>query len=344
MDGLSLMGRSAATARFLIEEPVHTVRIGQTHNEVLFGMGAVRLRFFPPTGGAMGSARPVLISMPLINTWPVFDLQPGHSVLERLTDAGIPVYLVDWGHPGPEDATRPLSYYVDAVLERCFDRARRHAARVYRTAAIDAIGYCVGGTVLAMHLARHPEQAERVALVASPIDFAHGGRLARWAHPDRFPLDRIVDGMGNFPADGMQLAFQCLDPTKQTSKWWGLWSRIDEPGFPDLWAAMEQWSADSVDFPGEAYRAFVRACYFDNALMRGGWSLEDRPVDLSAGRAPAMVISASRDHIAPVASCTALADVWGGPVTTTTIRGGHVGICVGSALPDTLIAWCRPTA
>jgi putative long chain acyl-CoA synthase len=79
--------------------------------------------------------------------------------------------------------------------------------------------------------------------------------------------------------------------------------------------------------------------HFENALVTGGWILGTRPVDLKQVSIPALVISASTDHIAPPAACGGLEAAWGGPCDLKTLRGGHVGICVGKTLPATLIEW-----
>jgi len=343
METPSLLGRTVQMARFLADDPVLTAKTGQSPHDVVFRMGKVALRYFPPANGEMKSPRPVVISMPLINTWTIFDLLPGRSVVEKLTAAGIPVYIVDWGRPAPEDSERPLSYYVDEVLTRCFDRARRHARKTFApeadTIGLDAIGYCVGGTFLSIHLSRNPGQVERAAFVATPIDFHASERLVRWANPETFPLDTLIDSVGNYPADLMRTAFAWLKPMGQTAKWWGLWDRIDVEGFPELWSALEQWNGDNVEFPGETYREYVRQCYFNNALMEGGWTLGTKPVDLSKGTCPTLVIGATRDHIAPPAACGGLEKVWGGDCEVRTIRGGHVGICVGKTLPAQLTEW-----
>jgi polyhydroxyalkanoate synthase len=326
--------RTAETARFLATDPVARARSGATPHAVIHRDNKARLRFFAP---AEARHAPLFVSMPLINTWTVFDLVPGRSVIAALVGAGVPVYLLDWGTPGPEDAARPLADYVDTLIGRALDRARRHAA----VQQMDVLGYCVGGTFLAVHLARHPGVARRAAFLATPIDFHASGRLARWADPATFPLDAVIDGFGNFPSALMRTSFRWLRPAGQSAKWVGLWERIEDPGFRELWAAMEKWNEDAVDFPGEAYREYVRRCYFDNALVRGGWSLAGRPVDLAEAGIPALSIAASEDHIVPPPAAHALASVWGGPVETKTVRGGHVGVCIGRALPDTLLDWVR---
>lgn len=327
-----MIAQSLAAARWLATDPVAKARVGRSPHVVLHRNGKACLRHFAP---AEARHRPVFVVMPLINTWTIFDLLPGKSVVEHLVDAGVPVYLLDWGRPGPEDADVPLARYVDGTLGHLLDRARRHAG-----GSLDAVGYCVGGTFLAVHLARHPQApVERLALVNTPIDFHRSGRLAVWARPETFPLDDIVDHLGNFPAALMRDSFRWLKPQSQSGKWWGLVERFDQPGFPEVWAALERWNEDNVDFPGEAYREYVRGCYFNNALVRGGWRLGGRPVDLARGRQPALVLASSEDHIVPPPAACALDGLWGGPVRSRTLRGGHVGVCIGKALPNALLEW-----
>ncbi len=337
---MDLVGRTLETAKYLAKDPVAAVRTGQTPHDVVFRQNKAALRFFRPT---TATAAPVFISMPLINTWSIWDLLPGRSTIAALVAAGVPVYVLDWGRPGAEDARIPLAEYVDGLLGRMLDRAKRHARSAgYDAESMDAIGYCVGGTFLAVHLARHGG-VRRVAFVCTPIDFHASGRLAVWARPDTFPLDAIADA-GNFPAERMRSSFQWLKPIGSTRKWVSLWERIDAPGFPELWAALEQWNTDNVDVPAEAYREYVRRCYFDNALMTGGWSLGSTAVDLGKATIPAVTIAATEDHIVPPEAAFGLAKVWGAPVECRTIRGGHVGIGVAKALPDALLGWIRERA
>jgi polyhydroxyalkanoate synthase len=326
------------TARFLATEPTKAARVGQSPHRIVARDNKASLRYFAPaTGPGVPRHPPLFVSMPLINTWTIFDLLPGRSVVEKLVADGVPVYILDWGRPGPEDRDTPLAVYVDRLLGRMIDRACRHAG----VATIDALGYCVGGTFLAMHLARGEPKVRRVAFLCTPIDFHVSGRLATWARPENFPLDAIVDGFGNFPRELMRESFAWLRPAGMVSKWRALHDRIDDPDFRTLWAALEHWNADGVDFPGEAYRAYVRGCYFDNALVRGGWMLDGRPVDLSKATQPAFVLVAAEDHIVSPPAAFALADVWGAPVQTATLRGGHVAVCVTAALPQAILTWIR---
>lgn len=334
-----MLQRTLDTARFLQTDPVRTIRVGVTPHTVVFRQGPAALRHFPVPAGTPVSHPPVFVSMPLINTWTVWDLLPGKSVVQGLVEGGVPVYVLDWGRPGDEDAARTLSEYIDGLLHRMVDRAARDAAARYGARQLDAIGYCVGGTFLSVYISRNPDRFRQAAFVCTPIDFHRSGRLATWANPDTFPLDALVAGPRNFPAWRMSDSFTWLRVSGSSRKWMSLWERIDDPGFPELWAAFEHWNTDGVDFPGTAYREYVRRCYFENALIEGGWVLGATPVDLRNARIPALVIAADGDHVATPESCGGLERVWGGPVEVTRLPGGHVGISVTRALPKALVAW-----
>lgn len=334
--------RTATTVRYLSGRPIEKATTGHTPYELVFRQNKASVHYYAPRGETV--RHPVFVVMPLINNWTIWDLLPGRSVVEALVRAGTPVYLLDWGRPGPEDAEVTVSDLIDGLLRRSMDRARRHAlgqpwAAGRSLPALDAVGYCVGGTFLAIFLARHPELARRAAFVATPIDFHKAGKLGEWVRPEHLPLDQLVNGFGNYPGALIKGGFVTLKPTQELGKYVSLWERAEDEGFKTLWAAMEKWNNDSIDFPGEAYREYVRACYFENRLLAGGWNLAGRPVDLGAAKIPALAIAATKDHIVPPDSAFALGEVWGGPVETRLVDGGHVGMCVSRGLPAALVAW-----
>jgi polyhydroxyalkanoate synthase subunit PhaC len=338
--------RGSQVLGFLSTRPVARAEMGQTSHVVVHRQNKACVRYFAPRGTA-AVRRPLFISMPLINTWTIFDLLPGRSVIEKLVDSGVPVYLLDWGRAGPEDAAVTLGDLTDDLLPRAIRRSARHARGLGTLPAdelMDALGYCVGGTFLALSLARNPGLAGRLALLAAPIDFHASERLATWANPDTFPVADLVNGLGNFPASLMKTSFQLLKPSTNIAKWKSLWDHADDPDFRELWAAMERWNGDAVDFPGAAYREYVEQCYFANSPVHGGWVMNGRAVDLGAGTIPAIAFAASTDHICPEAAAFALERVWGGKVETQTVRGGHVGVCLGRSFPKALLAWLDQSA
>lgn len=333
--------RSVELGQFLASRPVARARLGATSHRVIHRQGSSALRYFPPARGAQ-IHQPLFISTPLINGWAILDLLPGRSLVGALSAVGVPVYLLDWGVPGASDRGLSLGALIDQRLPRALSRATRHARAEGHLPADGlpaALGYCVGGTFLAMSLARHPGLVDRMALLATPIDFSEGGLLNTWADPERFPVDALIDDLGAFPKELMREAFAWLRPMAQLSKWRSLHARIHEHRFAETWAALERWSTEGVDFPGEAYRAYVHGCYFDNALMGDSWMLDGRPLQLKAATIPARVFAATSDHICPPAAANGLLAAWGGPVEAELLQGGHVSVCLSAALPARLLSW-----
>ncbi|MCB9675458.1 MAG: alpha/beta fold hydrolase [Alphaproteobacteria bacterium] len=310
--------------------------IGTAPHEVIFRQNKSCVRYFEPVER---KAQPLFVSMPLINKWAVFDLLPNKSVVKALVDAGIPVYLLDWGTPKDEDAAVGMEELCDSVLHRALDRSRRHARQRWDTDVFDALGYCVGGTVLAAYCGLYPDSFRRVALLAAPIDFRHAGRLGTWADPETFPVDRIIDNFGNFPAELMGTSFVWLKPSTTPAKWKGLWERFEDPKFRETWSAVEAWNSDNIDFWGEAYRSYIKNCYFANSFFADGWPIGARKADLRKVQSPLHVFAADHDHICPPDAAFGAKDVWGGAVECTLLKGGHVGICLSSRLTDALTKW-----
>ena len=93
-----MLQRAVEFSRFLASDPVAHVRTGQTPHQVIHRQNKASVRYFAPFRGEAAAGgvvrRPLIVSLPLINTWTIFDLLPGHSVVEALVDAGVPVYLL----------------------------------------------------------------------------------------------------------------------------------------------------------------------------------------------------------------------------------------------------------
>lgn len=150
---LSLFGRTTKTLEFLATDPVRDARTGTTPHDVVFRQGKVALRHFPAAPG-VPRRRAVLVSMPLINTWSVWTCSPGAPCSRSWPrPASRPTSSTGAG-PADQDELRPLSWYVDDVLTRLFDRARRHDVATGGTGQLEALGYCVGGKLLLLATCR----------------------------------------------------------------------------------------------------------------------------------------------------------------------------------------------
>ena len=297
--------------------------LAQTPRDELALEGGAKLYHF--RGAANGSGTPLLLVPSLINRWYVLDLRPKASLVEALVGAGFDVWCLDWGIPEAED--RYLDW--EAVLAR-LARATRRVRRETGAAKLSLLGYCMGGTLTAIHVAQHASEVAALITLAAPIDFQLGGQLRCMVEPQWFDADAIADA-GNVAPVQMQSGFVALRPTLDAGKLMS-WPElaIDRPA-RDAFLALDAWASDNIPFPAEAYRRYIRDLYQDNQLVSGTHRVRGRHVSLADITCPTLVITATRDQICPPAAALALLD----HVSSKTkdhldVPGGHVGAVVGS--------------
>jgi polyhydroxyalkanoate synthase len=301
--------------------------VGQTPHDEVWRENKWRLLRFRATPGT-GGARlrtPILLVPSLINRWYILDLRPGKSFAQYLVDAGHDVYIIDWGTPAAED--RYLSF--DDVCQTYLGRALRKVADAAPDGVAHVLGYCLGGTLAAIHAAANPSRVASLVALAAPIDFAHGGTLATWTRAPGFDVGALVDGLGNVPWQLMQASFQLLKPTLNAQKVVALLDRAWDDEFLDGFLATERWGNDNVSFPGACYRRYIDELYRENRLVTGTMALAGRPARLDAIDCPVLAVTFEHDHIVPAASAAALlAHVASPDKAQLHLSGGHVGAVV----------------
>jgi polyhydroxyalkanoate synthase len=291
-------------------------------DEVALEGGATLYHF---RGAAKPAGRPLLLIPSLINRWYVLDLRPGASLVEALVGAGFDVWCLDWGIP--EDEDRYLDW--EAVLAR-LARATRRVRRETGADRIGLFGYCMGGTLTAIHAAQHADELAALVTLAAPIDFSRGGQLRCMVDPSWFDPDAVADA-GNVAPEQMQSGFTALRPTLELGKWASLPDLATDSAARQGFLALDAWASDNIPFPAEAYRRYIRDLYQNNELVAGTHRVRGREVHLGAITCPTLAITASRDTICPPAAATALLDHVGSTdKTTLEVSGGHVGAVVGS--------------
>ncbi len=289
------------------------------------------LRYRPRVEGRVYGT-PVLLVPSLINRHYVLDLLPGKSFAEELVRAGFDVFCIDWGSPGDED--RFVTF--DDVCDRAIGRALRAVTKAAGTEAAHVLGYCLGGTLVAIHAAAHAGDARRrvasLTLVAAPIRFDDDGLLARWTQTSTFDVGALVDGMGNVPWQLMQGAFQLLRPTMPLAKAVSLIHKASDDTFLDGFFALETWGSDNVSFPGECYRTYIESLYRQNELWHDRFVLSGKPARLSSIACPVHVVTFEHDNIVPWKSASSILErVSSSDAVHLHVPGGHVGAMVSSS-------------
>ncbi len=272
---------------------------------------------------------PVLVCYALVNRPYILDLQPQRSVVRRLLEAGLDVYLIDWGVPTAADRTLTLYDYIDGSMRRVADVVRQRAG----TEQLNLLGYCMGGTMSTIFTAVHPEVVHTLSLMAAPIDFSGDESLLHlWTKSEYFDVDRLIDAYGNCPATFLQATFSLMKPVQNfIEKYTGFVENMQDEKFLENFFAMERWTNDNIPVAGETFREFVKCFYQGNQLIRGEYLYGGQRVNLKRITCPLLLLAAEHDHLVRPESTFALADaVASTDVEKMSIQAGHVGLAVSS--------------
>ena len=220
-------------------------------------------------------------------------------MVEYLVNAGLDVFMLDWGVPDELDADNSLATYVDGYLPRALAAVRRETGCREVTLA----GYCLGGLMAPLYAAGRDDAAVRnLVLMATPIDFDEMGSMVAALREGRLSAEDLIDATGNVPAEALYSGFYMLAPTTEIAQKATLLENLWNDEFVEGFQAMAQWSRDHVPFPGAAFREVAELLVRENVLMSGRIRVGDRVVDLGRVRGEVLVAMAERDNVVPSAA------------------------------------------
>ena len=274
--------------------------------------------------------RPLVIVPPCINKYYILDLQPENSFVRYAVERGHTVFMVSWRNMPAEMGKASWDDY----LEQGVMKAISVAAEAAGSDKINALGFCVGGTLLGSALAvlraRANERVASLTLLASMLDFSDTGELAVFvdhAYVERREREFAQGGL--LPGRDLALTFASL---RANDLIWHyvvnnyLKGRTPEP-FDLLY-----WNGDSTNLPGVMYAYYIRNMYLENKLsVPGRLTMCGVPVDLGRVDIPAYVLATQEDHIVPWRTAYASARLLGGRINFVLSASGHVAGVINPA-------------
>lgn len=283
---------------------------------------------------------PLLIVYALVNRPYMMDLQEDRSMIRGLLDAGLDVYLIDWGYADAGDRHLTLGDYVHRYIGHCVDVLRERGG----LDAINLLGVCQGGALSLCFAALYPEKIRNLITMVTPVDFHTPDNLLTHLirHVD---VDLLVDTFGNLPGQLLNFTFLSLSPFRLTGqKYVDLVDILDDAQALKNFLRMEKWIFDSPDQAGEAFRQFAKEFFQQNKLVEGEVVIGDRRVDLEKVTMPVLNVYATQDHLVPPAASKALAECCGSrDYSEFSFKGGHIGIYVSARaqreVPTTIASW-----
>lgn len=292
-----------------------------TPGKVIFQNELMQLIQYSPTTETV-LKRPLLIVPPWINKFYILDLTPEKSFIKWCVDQGITVFVVSWVNPDSRLAKKGFENYVSEGPLKAIEVIEKATGE----SEINAIGYCVGGTILAVTLAymaaKDDERIKSATLFTTQVDFTNAGDLKVFVDEDQIlKLEDEMNALGYLEGKKMALAFNLLRSNDL------IWPYIvnnylrGKAPFPfDLL----YWNSDATRMPAANHSFYLRNCYLHNKLSKGEMWIGGVKLDLRKITVPIYNLAAREDHIAPAKSVFVGSRFFGGPVRLVIAGSGHI--------------------
>jgi polyhydroxyalkanoate synthase subunit PhaC len=267
--------------------------------------------------------RPLVMIPPCINKYYILDLQPGSSLVAHAVAEGNTVFMVSWRNVGPEQAR--LTW--DDYLEKGVFTALQVSKEIAKSDRVNALGFCVGGTLLGAGLAVLSEKKQdwvaSATFLASMHDFSETGQIGLFVDEASVAAREATIGRGGI-LPGADLAFVFSTLRANDLVWPYVVSNYlkgEQPAAFDLL----YWNSDSTNLPGPMYCYYLRNTYLENKLrVPGALTNCGVPVDLGAVELPLFILATREDHIVPWRSAYGTLRLMKGERTFVLGASGHV--------------------
>jgi len=242
--------------------------------------------------------RPLVMIPPCINKYYILDLQPENSVVRFALEQGHSVFMVSWRNITEELGHLTWDDYVQMGVLEALEVARA----ISGAEKANALGFCVGGTMLAVALAVAAAKGEEgvgsATFLASMLDFSDTGDIGLFIDESSVALREAAIGRGGImPGRDLALVFSALRANELV--WSYVVNNYLKGRRPEAFDLL-YWNADSTNLPGPMYCWYVRNTYLENRLREpAGSSVLGAPVDLGKITVPAYVLATREDHIVP---------------------------------------------
>ena len=328
--------------------------VAATPGKVVFQNRMFQLLEYTPTTEQV-LKRPLLIVPPWINKFYIMDLQPKNSLLKWLVDQGHTVYVISWVNPDETYAETGFEDYITDGVLKALDAIQYDTGE----SEINAIGYCIGGTLLASSLAymkaTGDTRIKSATFFTTMLNFANPGELGLFIDDEQIKgLEGKMQETGYLDGSTMAGTFNLL---RANDLIWSFYINNYLLGNDPRPFDLLYWNSDSTRMPAKMHSWYLRNLYLNNQLCQPkALNVHGVPLDLTSIDIPACFISAVEDHIAPWQSTYSGARMFGGKTRFILGGSGHIaGIInppgankynyrVTDELPEDGEAWAKQAA
>ncbi|MGB8437727.1 MAG: class I poly(R)-hydroxyalkanoic acid synthase [Burkholderiales bacterium] len=311
--------------------------LAATPGAVVFENELIQLIQYKPATEVV-RARPLVIVPPCINKYYVLDLTQENSFVRYAVEQGNTVFLVSWRNATADIGGRTWDDYIrDGVI-----RALEASRSIAKSEKVNALGFCVGGTLLATALAvlvaRDEHWVESLTLLTTLLDYAESGEIGLFVDEGFVAAKEAEIGRGGI-MEGRNLAFMFSMLRANDLVWSYVVNNYLKGRAPDAFDIL-YWNADSTNLPGPMYCWYVRNLYLENRLRQpGALTVCGERVDLGRLGMPVYILATREDHIVPWKAAYASTRMLKGRVRFVLGASGHIAGVVNPAAKNRRSYW-----
>jgi poly[(R)-3-hydroxyalkanoate] polymerase subunit PhaC len=311
--------------------------LATTPGSVVFENELIQVIQYQPLTETVG-ARPLVLIPPSINKFYVLDLQPGNSFVRYAVEQGNTVFVVSWRNITADQGHLTWDNYLTEGIMRAIDVARE----ITEADKVNALGFCVGGTMLgcaaAVMASRNEDKIESLTFLTTMLDFTNAGEIALLIDEQSLAArEQAIGAGGILPAQELAFVFSTLRGNDLI--WPYVVGNYLEGRQPDAFDIL-YWNADSTNLPGPMYCWYVRNTYLENNLRNPGETTQcGVRVDLSAIDAATYVLASREDHIVPWQTAYRTTQLVSGDTRFVLAASGHIAGVINPAARNKRNYW-----